>query len=263
VANKGLSNCEFLGRVQEYLASENGISDTDLNGQNPNAISLDAIQENNFYLFDSDSLLAFGHTIEDLALEDGNGRLLAAMQDCAQFEPHRERYWQLAATLDDVQLVATGKLARAGKLKFCNDAKELVKNFWMVLYEGKKFLAMLLCEQANTAEKFDEKKFAGFYTFNPRIISQAREDMAEALAGDCVGLKRFARLQRIDQTAKKIKIEFAREKEAIDIAIGKLQNHGKDYHAKHFLEDLNKTLERLNRLQTHLPELIVEQQKKS
>jgi hypothetical protein len=132
----------------------------------------------------------------------------------------------------------------------------------MVLYEGQRFQAMLLCEQVNDAKKFDEKKFVGFYTFNPRIVAQAREDMTESLGGDCPGLKRFARLQQMDQAAKKIKVEFAREKEAIDIAIKKLQNHEKHYRAKHFIEDLNNTLERLNRLQAHWPELIVEQQKK-
>lgn len=263
MANKGLSNDKFLGRVREYLISENGICETDSQGKSATAIPLDNVRENNFYLFDSDSLLAFGHTIEDLALEEASGSLLAAMQDAAQFDPYRERYWQLATTLDDVQLVATGKLARLGKVKFCADAKELVKKFWMVLYEGPKFQAMLLCEQMNDAKKFEEKKFVGFYTFNPRIIAQAREDMAESLGGDCPGLKRFAGLQQMDQAAKKIKVGFAREKEAMDIAIQKLQSHEKHYRVHHFVADLNKTLERLNRLQTHLPELIVEPQKKN
>lgn len=262
MANKGLSNDEFLGRVREYLASENGICETDAHGKTASTISLDAAKENHFYLFDSDALLAFGHTIEDLALEQASGNLLATMQDSTQFEPHRERYWQLATTLEDVQLVATGKLPRAGKLKFCSDARERVKKYWMVLYEGQKFQAMLLCEQVNEAKKFDEKQFVGFYTFNPRIIAQAREDITDSLAGDYPGLKRFARLQEVDRAAKKIKIEFAREKEAIDIAIKKLQSHEKHYGATHFLDDLNKTLERLNRLQSHFPELIVEPQKK-
>ena len=255
--NKGLSNHEFLTGVREYLPSENGIYETDCSGNSLETIPFKHIEENTFYLFDSDALLAFTHTIEDHALEAANGSLIAAMQDAKQFEPQRERYWQLAATIDDVQVIANGKLPpRSGRLKFCNDGKALVKSFWMVLYQGRKSQAMLLCEQVNDSKIFDEKKFIGFYTFNSRIISQAREDFAELLSGGCPELRRFAELHKIDRAAKHLKVEFDREKKAMEIAIQKLQSHEK-YQPKHFLAELNKTLERLNRLQTHLPELIV------
>ena len=255
--NKGLSNHEFLTRVREYLPSENGIYETDCSGNSLGTICFKHVEENTFYRFDSDALLAFTHTIEDHALEAANGSLIAALQDAKQFEPQRERYWQLAATIDDVQVIAAGKLPpRTGRLKFCSDAKALMKNFWMVLYQGRKSRAMLLCEQVNDSKIFEEKEFIGFYTFNSRIISQAREDFAELLGGVCPELRQFAQLHKIDRAAKHLKIESAREKKAMEIAIQKLQSHEK-YQPKHFLADLDKTLDRLNQLQTHLPELIV------
>lgn len=260
VRNKGLSNREFLERVREYLLLENGILETDELGNGSRPIPLEEIEENTFYLFDSDALLALSQTIEDLALEEAGGSLLAAIQEGGIYEQHRDRYWQLAATLEEVQLISSGKLARIGSLKFCHDAKGLLEKFWMLLYEGRRFRALLLCQQVNDAQKFDEKKFIGFYTFNPRIISQARADMGEALGGRCPELKQFAKLQKIDLATKKLKVEFARETKAMDVAIKKLQSHEKEYHAQHFFEDLNKTLERLNRLQTHLPEMILGQQ---
>lgn len=257
VRNKGLSNHDFLGRVREYLPSQTGICETDHDGNCLQEIPLEQIAENTFYRFDSDALLAFSHTIEDFALEEGNGKLLAALQTPEQFEPVRERYWQLAATLDDVEVITVGRLPRChGRLKCCNDAKGLVKKFWMVLYDGKNFRAMFLCEQANDAEDFDRKHFTGFYTFNSRLITQAREDMADALGGHCPELRQFAHAHKIDRAAKHLKIEFAREKKALEIAIQKLRNHGEEYQSHHFLADLDKTLERLNRLQSHLPEMI-------
>lgn len=263
VRNKGFSNQEFIGRVRECLPEENGIYETDASGNCLEPVRLSGLEENTFYLFDSDAALAFSHAVEDLALEDASGNLLAAMQNFAQFESNRERYGQLSATLEKVEVIACGKMPRRnGRMKFCRDANGLVKKFWMTLYEGKKSQAMFLGEQSNAAEVFDDKMFTGFYTFNPRIVAQTRDDMAESLAGRCPELRQFAQLHRIDRAAKHLKIEFAREKAAMDIAMGKLQGHGKKYQGKHFLSDLNKTLERLNRLQTHLPELVVEQQKK-
>lgn len=260
--NKGLSNQEFLGRVREYLPEGNGICETDWTGECLASIRLSNLEENTFYLFDADAALAFSHTVEDFALDDANGCLLATMQNAAQFGPHRERYRQLATTLKKVELIACGKLPRCNAhLKFKSDTAASIKSFWMVLYEGRKCQAMFLGEQVNDVESFDEKKFTGFYTFNPRIISQAREDMAECIVGHRPQPRYFEQLNKMDRAAKQIKVEFAREKNAMDIAIRKLKNHGKKYRGKHLLADLNKTLERLNRLQTHLPELIVEQQK--
>lgn len=257
VRNKGFSNQDFLGRVREYLPSKTGIIETDASGNFLDEIPLEQVIENTFYRFDSDALLAFSHTLEDLALEEGSGALLAALQSPEQFDLVRDRYWQLAATLDEVEVITSGKLSRChDRLKNCHDARRLVQKFWMVLYEGKNFQALFLCEQANDAEKFEEKQFVGFYTFNSRIVTQAREDMADALGGRCPELRQFAHARKIDRAAKHLKIEFAREKEAMEIAIEKLRNHGEDYQSHHFLADLDKTLERLNRLQTHLPEMI-------
>jgi hypothetical protein len=257
VRNKGFSNHDFLGRVREYLPSKTGITETDASGNFLDEIPLEQVVENTFYRFDSDAILAFSHTLEDFALEEGRGKLLAALQNSAQFEPVRERYWQLAATLDDVEIITAGKPSRChSRLKCCNDAQGLVEKFWMILYEGTNFQALFLCQQANDAENFDAKQFIGFYTFNSRLVSQAREDMADALGGHCPELRQFVQARKIDRAAKHLKIEFAREKEALEIAIEKLRSHGENYQSHHFLADLDKTLERLNRLQTHLPEMI-------
>lgn len=257
VRNKGLSNQDFLGRVREYLPSQTGICETDSAGNCLREILLDQIEENTFYSFNSNALLAFSHTIEDFALEDGVGTLLAAMQTPEQFESVRERYWQLAATLDQVEIITSGKLSRChGRLKCCNDAKGLAQKFWMILFEGKQNQAMLLCEQTNAVQNFDDKQFIGFYTVNSRLISQAREDMADALGGRCPELRQFAHAHKIDRAAKHLKVEFDREKEALEIAAQKLRSHGEAYQSHHFLADLDKTLERLTRLQSHLPEMI-------
>ena len=235
----------------------NAIYETDEYGNSSQPVALEEIEENTFYRFDSDAVLALSQTIEEMALEEASGSLLAAIQEGAQFESHRERYWQLATTLADVQIIASRKLARTRSLKFCRDTDGLVKRFWMVLYEGRRFQVLLLCEQVNEAEAFDEKQFAGFYTLNRRIVSQTREDFRATLAGRCPELKQFFHLQKIDRATKRLKVEFARETKAMDVAIKKLQSHAQKYHAQHFFEDLNKTLERLNRLQIHLPEMIV------
>lgn len=254
---KGFSNSEFLDRAREYLVLGNAIYETDEQGNSSIPVLLEEIEENTFYLFDADALLALSQTIEDLALEEGSGSLMTSIQDGDHFAQHRDRYWQLATTLDDVQLISSKKLPRTGALKTCHDAKGLVKKYWMVLYEGTRFRALLLCEQVNDAETFEEKQFVGFYTFNSRIIAQARQDMGEALGGRCPDLKDFAQRQKIDRATKKLRVEFAKETQAMDVAIKRFRGHERKYQAKHFLDDLNKTLERLNRLQTHLPEMIV------
>ncbi|MEO7297133.1 MAG: DICT sensory domain-containing protein [Verrucomicrobiota bacterium] len=254
-----LSNKEFLNRVREYLTAENAIHETDESSQASEIASLADLEENNFYALDSEAVIAFTHAIQDFAMEQASGRLLASMQDCTQFEGHRDCYSHLAATLDDVELICAGKLAkRVNKLNFCHDAKELLKKFWIVLYEGRSTSVMLLCEEVNNATTFESKQFCGFYTFNQRVVAQARADISESLAGECPGLKRFVHLQKVDAATKKVKIQFARETDAVDIAIKRLRKREKNYRTQDFLDELNQALERLNALEAELRENIVE-----
>ena len=173
--------------------------------------------ENHLYLFDAEALLAASHAIEELALEEANGTLLAAMQGFKHFEPHRERYWQLAATLADVRVIAHGKQPpRHGHLKFIATSHKALGPVWTVLYQGQRRQAMLVCRQTNRAKTFEEKRFEGCYTFNRELIARVRQDLEQILAGRAPRMREFERLLAIDQAAKKLAAEFTREHKAVD-----------------------------------------------
>ena len=253
---KALSNSEFVTRVREYLPTDAGIYELDCDG-NPHLTPASEIVENDFYLFDAEALIAFNCAIEETALEEANGSFLAAIQDFRQFEPLSERYWQIAATLDDVQVIGTGRTPRKpGNIKFCNCGTSELKKFWLVLYQGDTSKVLFLCEQSNDARAFEEKKFVGFYTFNERVISQAKQDVVELLGGKCPDLKGFGELRGLDRAAKRLKVEFAREQQVLDLAIKDLRGRPTADRTR-FLRRLQQSLERLNELKTRLPELIV------
>lgn len=253
---KALSNSEFITRVREYLPTDAGIFEVDCEG-NPSATPSTEIVENDFYLFDAEALIAFNYAIEEIALEEASGSFLAAIQDFRQFEPLSERYWQLAATLDDVQVIGAGRAPRKGdNIKFCNCGTSELGKFWIVLYQGDTSKVLFLGEQINDARSFEEKKFVGFYTFNERVINQARQDVIDLLGGRCPDLKGFGELRGIDRAAKRLKVEFAREQQALELAIKDLRGRPTVDRTR-FLRRLQKSLERLNELKTRLPELIV------
>ena len=89
---KPLSNEVFLRHVRDYLPMDASVWDTDDKGK-PCSCALSAgMVENRFYRFDAEAFLAASHAIEELALEEACGFLLATMQEFRHFEPHRERY---------------------------------------------------------------------------------------------------------------------------------------------------------------------------
>jgi hypothetical protein len=256
--SKALSHSEFVERIQEYLPSNAEICRTDAEGRSDGTNVGSDVSENDFYLFDAEALSALSHAIEEIALEEARGEFLAAIQNFDQFESLQERLWQLAATLDNVQIIASGTTPQPhGHLKFCNAGQSLLNNFWILLFKGPENQILFLCEQANKTANFDEKKFIGFYTFNPRVIELAREEIVGLLGGKCPELRQFSRLYKLDQAAKRLKIEFAREQETLELAFRKLKAGSEMYDSKHFLRDLDKTLERLTELKNRLPELIV------
>ncbi len=230
---------------------------TDERGRPSSRAVAGGMLENHLYLFDAEALLAASHAIEELALEEANGTLLAAMQGFKHFEPHRERYWQLAATLADVRVIAHGKQPpRHGHLKFNTTNHQALGPFWTVLYQGHRRQAMLVCRQTNAPKTFEEKRFEGCYTFNRELIARVRQDLEQILAGRAPRMREFERLLAIDQAAKKLAAEFTREHKAVDSALRKLQTAGVDYPPRHLEAVVQKSLSRLKQLTDRLPRLV-------
>jgi hypothetical protein len=230
---------------------------TDEHGKPCSCAVAGGLLENHFYLFDAEAVLAASHAIEELALEEANGTLLATMQGFKHFEPHRERYWQLAATLADVRVIAHGKQPpRHGHLKFIATNHKALRPFWTVLYQGHRRQAMLVCCQTHTAKIFEEKRFEGCYTFNRELIARVRQDLEQILAGRASRLREFERLLAIDQASKKLAAEFMREQKAVDSALRKLQTACDHYPPRHFEAVVQKSLSRLKQLTDRLPDLI-------
>ena len=251
------SSAAFLASIREYLPMDAVIRETDAKG-NPGANALyGELAENTFYIFDADAMCAVGHAIEDLALEEANGQVMSAFQHFGNFETHRERYCQLAATVDRVQALAAGPKPRAvRRIQFIRDSKSAGKAFWMVSYEGHHRHALLVCRQMNRPEYFEDGKYTGFYTFDPHLVSRFRNDMIESAKGAGSDLREFGRLQALDHAAKQIQQVFANEKETLSAAFRKLMRSAGQYHADSFASDLDKGVSRLLQWKTRLPEML-------
>lgn len=256
-SKKSVWNRDFQARVREYLPMEAVAWGLDAGGKPAVNALTSGLNENTFYLFDAEAMLAVGHAIEDLALDAAAGRLLAVFQEFKQFEPMRERYWQLGATLDEVQVLGYGrKPARNGRVKYGHLGQSPLKDFWVVLYEGRRQQALLFCRQVNKTGLFEEKKFVGFYTFDLGLPARVRQEIADCLRGRCRGLLEFHRLLALDRAYRLIQGDFTREQQAVESAIRKLQVGGGRYHARHFATDLSRGLARLARWETRLPAML-------
>jgi Sensory domain in DIguanylate Cyclases and Two-component system len=127
------------------------------------------------HVMDADAMLAISYAIEDIASEERQGELIATFQNFQNFMPHKARYVSLAEDIDAVRVWGCGKPpAKCGKVDFvvADDAKLL--RYWLVLFDSPHARAVLLCKQVNKAEKFEDKKFLGFYSFNPYLVQSIR-----------------------------------------------------------------------------------------
>jgi len=127
------------------------------------------------HVMDSEAMLAISHAIEDIAGEVRHGELIATFQDFKNFLPHKERYKSLAEDLDAVRVWGCGDIPKnAGKIDFVEAGEERIKRYWLVLFDSEEARAVLLCKQVNKAVKFEDKKFIGFYSFNPYLVQSIR-----------------------------------------------------------------------------------------
>lgn len=253
-----LLNDEFLTRVADYLTDSAEIFLTDAEGDCGAAQDLAELAENTFYRLNCDALLALSHGVEDLALEEGGGTLLASLQNFENFQPHLERFWQLAATLEDVQVVGFGEMPRRHKhIQFCDGGEKAVGKCWSVIYQGPRIQVMLLAEQSNEATLLEEKEFTAFYTFKPVLVERAAADFRDVLGQKCPELVEFKRLQKIDSLAKKIKVEFIREQEAVEVAIRKLMtDEDGASQPGQFAAELGEAIGRLEEWKKRAPDML-------
>jgi len=127
------------------------------------------------HVMDSSAMLAISHAIEDLAVEEGQGEFIATFQDFDNFRPYRSRYMRLAEELDAVRVWGCGKVPqKCGKVDFIQADEAKLLKYWLVLFDSEHARAVLLCKQVNKAAKFEDKKFIGFYSFNPYLVQSIR-----------------------------------------------------------------------------------------
>lgn len=253
--NRRLSNDGFMTRVREYLTMEATARQID-GAEGGNALD-QGLADNLFYEFDADSVLAIWHAVEDIALEEGKGSLLAAMQEFSWFEAHRERYEQLGLTLDKVELAGTGSAPRrAARLKFLPDKKSVGKAFRGVVYEGPRVRVAFFGEQANQAKDFESRRFTGFYTFDEGLIARLRTDFVDLVAGRADSFREFTRQRAIYEAGRQIQREFAIQKDALAKAVRRLRLDGERYRPRQFASDLEKGLSRLFEWKNKMPKLI-------
>jgi DICT domain-containing protein len=215
--------------------------------------AVDTLEDFTFYGFDADAMVAFSHAIEDLALDEANGFLLASFQDAKRFEPQRERYWQLAATIDEVHVMAVGKKPRPQKgIKFFPVHQSALASFWVVLYQGRRAQAMVIGRQTNDAVEVEERRFAGFYSFDSQVISRTRQNLTDLLDGRSTEVEEYLRLRSVDQTAKLIGVVFRQEQRALEDALGRWQIRGDHCPGGEFLVDLDQTLAHFQQLKERL-----------
>jgi hypothetical protein len=127
------------------------------------------------HVMDSQAMLAISHAIEDIAVEEGKGELIATFQDFSNFLPYKARYMRLADELDAVRVWGCGKVpTKCGNVDFIQADEERLLRYWLVLFDSEHARAVLLCKQVNRAVKFEDKKFIGFYSFNPYLVQSIR-----------------------------------------------------------------------------------------
>ena len=127
------------------------------------------------HVMDPEAMLAISHAIEDIAGEVRRGELIATFQDFKNFLPEKKRYMSLAEDLDAVRVWGCGKPPqKCGKVDFIVADDPKLLRYWLVLFDSPKTRAVLLCKQVNKAEKFEDKKFLGFYSFNPYLVQSIR-----------------------------------------------------------------------------------------
>jgi len=250
------ANRDFLNRMREYLPMDASIWQTSMNNDCLQKIDLDAINDNSFYIMDSEAMLAASHAIEDLAFDEANGQFIASFQDSKNFEPFREQFKHLALTIDDVWVLTAGKKPRFQRgLKFIDITKTDLASFWILIYKGRRARALVIGKQINETNVIPEKKFLTFLSFEPKIIDAFITDIVEIARDKVRKLNEFYRLHKIYQASKLIDEAIESERVALQKILKTWIINGNKWQCKRLENDLNNSFKNLGQLKNKLCEI--------
>lgn len=230
----------FIASVRAYLLTDAHIRERTAEGRPAAEVMPGALRENRFYYLDDDARQAFFHAIEDLAMEEARGTLVALVSSFRDFDVHRERYEHLAATIDQVAVAGLGRPPKAIARVLLKEApRKALAGYQLVCLEtgasgaagagksggaSKAPSASLLFVCRAT----EDGGHVGFFTFNPRLSLRLRRELTEVLAGRVPELREFDRLLAVDQAAKQIEADFNRQREAVEQAMAGLREAADD-----------------------------------
>lgn len=174
----------------------------------------------NFGVYYKNTLVALCHALEDAVLATKTSPLMVtAFQKGKWYLEEADRYSDLADTADKVVIMAapgagfrehpTGKRENVSLVDL--DRDDPVAQEWHLMIMGPTYSAMVLCQEL-TEEEYGpsgqpendlERKFYGFWTFDPALVSETIAITAEHVGRYAPALQADleARLARIDSEA--------------------------------------------------------------
>lgn len=185
-SSESKSERRFRSCLKPYLKTKNCRSAaTTVKRRNSNGSSHSILPNcGTTHLFNHDAMIAASHAIEDLAQHTASGELIATFQHINNFLPQSKRYQTIAQRIDSVRVWAEGNPPpRTPSIDFVPIFHPELTRYWVVLFESEDVHAVLFCKQANHTQKYADKVFSGFYSFNPFLVSCLRRRFALLACG--------------------------------------------------------------------------------
>ncbi|MBP0028970.1 DICT sensory domain-containing protein [Roseofilum sp. Guam] len=152
----------------------------------------------NFGVYYKNTLVALCHALEDFILQcEDQPLLIAAFQQGKWYEQEAERYRELAQRASEVVILATEEagFTQHPTSQFPNvqlvglESHDPVCQEWHLIIMSNNYTAMVLCQELSAADygvkgwpKNDcERKFYGFWTFEPTLVKETVTLVAEHL----------------------------------------------------------------------------------
>ena len=257
MSTNGTSLPGFIASVRAYLLTDAHIRHRTAEGRPGEEALPGSLKENRFYYFDEDACQAFFHAIEDLAMEEARGTLVALVPSFKEFEAQRERYEQIAVTVDKVAVAGPGRIPKPiHRVHLTEASRKIADAYRMISFHAGKVEVIFIARAAGGGSH----QFVGFFSFNPRLTQRMRSALTDALGGATGEMREFERLLGVDQAAKQIEVDLNRQREAMERAMLELREGGDPARSGQVATELEKGATRLSEWKNRLSAMMAQLQ---
>lgn len=215
---------ELLAETQQRLPADKRVIQEAFttDHRRPVLVNIGGLTANTFYYLDDIASHAFSDALIELAAGHSHGKLTVSYPFNGEFRAQQHRLQHIASRLDSIRVLTVDAIAKPAVLASGVEVRDIARTplaRFRIAMKQDVHPMLFICRDTRQSPISDGPRSIGFFTFDPDIIEEIADDIAQILHGLSTHLTAFERLEVLHRTTQRVSRELESYSRRMELAI--------------------------------------------